>query len=115
MSRGTFDRCVETLAELGVQVVVEIGPDAVLGPMVASAWPESADGDGGPVVLSSLRRDSQENDDFMAAVASAYEVGLAISFAGLFAGETRRRVSLPGYPFQRRRHWIEVRPAASVE
>ena len=38
-----LDRCVETLAELGVQVVVEIGPDAVLGPKVASAWPVSAD------------------------------------------------------------------------
>ena len=105
-----FDRCVETLAELGVQVVVEIGPDTVLGPTVASAWPESADGDGVPVVLS-----SQGDDGFVGAVAGAYEAGLTISFAGLFAGETRRRISLPSYPFQRRRHWIEMRPAARVE
>ena len=103
-----FDRCVETLAELGVQVVVEIGPDTVLGPTVTSAWPETADVV--PVVLS-----SQGDDGFVGAVAGAYEAGLTISFAGLFAGETRRRVSLPGYPFQRRRHWIEVRLAASVE
>ncbi|MDE2704122.1 MAG: SDR family NAD(P)-dependent oxidoreductase [Gemmatimonadota bacterium] len=108
-----FDRCVETLAELDVQVVVEIGPDAVLGPMVASAWPESADGAGMPVVLSSLGA-SQDDDGFTEAVAGAYEAGLAISFAGLFAGETRSRVSLPSYPFQRRRHWIEARPAPSV-
>ena len=110
-----FDRCVETLAELDMQVVVEIGPDAMLGPMVASAWPESADGDGVPAVLSSLRRDSQGDDSFVAAVAEAYEAGLAVSFAGLFAGETRSRISLPSYPFQRRRHWIEARPASSVE
>ena len=103
-----FDRCVETLAELGVQVVVEIGPDTVLGPTVASAWPESADVV--PVVLS-----SQGDDGFVGAVAGAYEAGLTISFAGLFAGETRRRISLPSYPFQRRRHWIEMRPAARVE
>ena len=108
-----FDRCVEALAELGVQVVVEIGPDAVLGPMVASAWSESADGAGMPVVLSSLGT-SQENDGFVAAVAGAYEAGLAVSFAGLFAGETRSRISLPSYPFQRRRHWIEARPASSA-
>ena len=46
-------------------------------------------------------------------VAGAYEAGLAVAFAGLFAGETRRRVSLPGYPFQLRRYWIEKqnRPA----
>ena len=103
-----FDRCVETLAELGVQVVVELGPDTVLGPTVVSAWPESADVV--PVVLS-----SQGDDGFVGAVAGAYEAGLTISFAGLFAGETRRRISLPSYPFQRRRHWIEMRPAASVE
>ena len=109
-----FDRCVETLAELDVQVVVEIGPDAVLGPMVASAWPESADGAGMPVVLSSLGA-SQDDDGFTEAVAGAYEAGLAVSFAGLFAGEARRRVSLPSYPFQRRRHWIEARPAPRVE
>ena len=103
-----FDRCVETLTELGVQVVVEIGPDAVLGPMVA----ESEEGAGMPVVLSSLRRGSQGDDGFVAAVAGAYEAGLAVSFAGLFAGETRCRISLPSYPFQRRRHWIEARSAS---
>ena len=110
-----FDRCVETLAELDVQVVVEIGPDEVLGPMVASAWPESANGTGAPVVLSSLRRDSQGDAGFVAAVAGAYEAGLTGSFAGLFAEETRSRISLPSYPFQRRRHWIEARPASSSE
>lgn len=46
---------------------------------------------------------------FVRAVAGAYEAGLTVSFAGLFAGETRRRVSLPGYPFQRRRRRIEKR------
>ena len=30
----------------------------------------------------------------------------AFVYAGLFAGEARRRISLPGYPFQRRRHWV---------
>ena len=94
-----------------MQVVVEIGPDAVLGPLVASAWSESADGVGVPVVLSSLRKDSQGDDGFVEAVAGAYEAGLAVSFAGLFAGETRRRISLPSYPFQRRRHWIEAKSA----
>ena len=44
----------------------------------------------------------------VAAVAEAYEAGLPISFDGLFAGETRRRISLPSYPFQWRRHWVET-------
>ena len=106
--QAAFDRCVETLAELGVQVVVEIGPDAVLAPMVPPAWPESAEGTPAPAVLSSLTRHRPGDDAFARAVAAAYEAGLAVSFAGLFAGEARRRVALPGYPFQRRSHWIET-------
>ena len=106
--QAAFDRCVETLAELGVQVVVEIGPDAVLAPMVPPAWPESAEGTPAPAVLSSLTRHRPGDDAFARAVAAAYEAGLAVSFAGLFAGEARRRVALPGYPFQRRSHWIKT-------
>ncbi len=107
-----FRRCVETLAAMGVRAVVEIGPHAVLGPMASLAWPESTGGDGAPVVVSSLRRPSRETPkdaegSFVRAVATAYEAGLPISFPGLFAGESRRRVPLPGYPFQRERHWIK--------
>ncbi|MYK62308.1 MAG: SDR family NAD(P)-dependent oxidoreductase, partial [Chloroflexi bacterium] len=44
---------------------------------------------------------------FVDAVADAYKAGLDISFEGLFAGESRRKVALPTYPFQRERHWVE--------
>ena len=44
---------------------------------------------------------------FLEAVAGAYEAGLPLSFAGLFAGESRRRIALPGYPFERRRFWVD--------
>ncbi len=38
--------------------------------------------------------------------AAAWEAGSEVSLAGRFAGESRRRISLPGYPFQRRRYWV---------
>ncbi|MDE0060336.1 MAG: polyketide synthase dehydratase domain-containing protein, partial [Defluviicoccus sp.] len=109
-----FRACVETLAALGVDAIVEIGPHAVLGPMALLAWPEPAQGTAAPpVTLASLRRPSESapgpagGDAFVEAVAQGYEAGLPIDFEGLFAGEARRRISLPSYPFQRRRHWIE--------
>ena len=70
-------------------------------------------------VLASLRRTSSGAPDapdapdasieraFMESVAHLYRAGATLSFEGLFAGELRRRVSLPGYPFDRRRHWID--------
>ena len=106
---------VKSLADLGVDLVVEIGPHAVLGPMATLAWPESASGGdalGPPTALASLRRPprdgsaSEGESSFIDAVAEAYEAGLDVSFEGLFAGETRRRISLPSYPFQRERHWL---------
>ena len=108
------DRCVEMLAAAGADVVVEIGPDAAVSATLSSAWPETSGTGSAPVLLSSLERPpeceakpaSRSGGRFADAVARAYEAGLPVSFAGLFAGETRRRISLPDYPFERRRHWI---------
>ena len=111
-----FASGVRALAECNVDLLIEIGPHAVLGPMATLAWPDPAsDRETGsiPVALSSLRRPPRDGSSpdpessFVDAVAAAYDAGLAISFEGLFAGESRRRISLPGYPFQRERHWLE--------
>ncbi len=105
---------VKAMADLGVDLVVEIGPHSVLGPMATLAWPESdqSGNAGAPAALASLRRPprdgstSEAESGFVDAVAEAYEAGLDVSFEGLFTGETRRRISLPSYPFQRERHWL---------
>ena len=86
-----------------------IGPDSTMGRRIGDAWPDSLEA---PVILSSLEKPpndggSPESDEgFVRAVAQVYEAGLDISFTGLFAGEVRRRIALPTYPFQRRRHWL---------
>ncbi|MYD23176.1 MAG: acyltransferase domain-containing protein, partial [Holophagales bacterium] len=110
-----FRASVETLAEMGVDAVVEIGPHAVLGPVVSMIWPASTPA-GSPPVLASLRRPPRDADEpptdtsggFTEAVAGAWEAGLEIEFEGLFAGEARRRITLPGYPFQRVQHWVRT-------
>ena len=110
-----FRRGISTMAELGVDLVIEVGPHAVLGPLVSLVWPESVNGamTETPVVLESMLRLSWDidpadyDDGFMDAVAGAYNAGLALSFDGLFSGETRRKIELPSYPFQRERYWIE--------
>ena len=111
-----FASGVKSMAELGVDLVVEMGPHSVLGPMTTMAWPQTTpdrSAPGAPAVISSLRRPPRDGSSpdpetsFVDAVAQAYEAGLSISFEGLFAGESRRRVSLPSYPFQRERYWLQ--------
>ena len=107
---------VAALAEIGADVVLEIGPRAVLGPLVALAWPaeDSRGHSPSPVVVARSRyspggapETEQDGDGFVEAVAGLYEAGVDPGFAGLFAGEERRRISLPAYPFQRSRFWID--------
>ena len=105
---------VTAMAGLEVDALVEIGPEAALAPAIRDAWPRAA-GRAAPVVVTSLRRAAVEGtqataDDvgFAAAAAEAYEAGIPLRFEGLFTGEARRRISLPGYPFQRRRFWIDT-------
>ena len=109
-----------TLADRGVEVVLEVGPGQSLAPAIADAWPTSdaeaagnEESNSAPLVLANLRppdgdaAEGHPDGGFLEAAAAAYEAGLPVSFAGLFAGETRRRISLPGYPFERRRHWVD--------
>jgi acyl transferase domain-containing protein/NADPH:quinone reductase-like Zn-dependent oxidoreductase len=107
-----FRRCVETLAEeLGIDAVIELGPHAILGPLVSVNWPQGAGTATTPVVLQSLLRPSfdgsepERADAFLSAVAGAYKASLPVDFKGLYAGEERRKINIPGYPFQRRRFW----------
>ncbi len=118
-----FRKGIGALVELGVDVAIEVGPNAVLGPLVSLVWPGSADVSDAmeaPIVLQSMIRPwddiptPESEDVFVNAVAGAYEAGLPISFAGLFAGEERRKIELPGYPFQSERYWVDGSRRRSV-
>ena len=106
--------CAVTLVELGIDTVIELGPKAVMGPQMSEAWPVSSNGGESartPLVIASMSEQYAakflgRSQGFVDAVARAYQAGMSISFEGLFAGESRRRISLPTYPFQRRRHWV---------
>ena len=110
--------CAESLAALDVDLVLEIGPHTALGDAVLDAWPEVTGSENPtrlPDVVACLADPPQESAsgahevNFLEAVARVYETGCALTYASLFAGESRRRIALPSYPFQRRRHWVEAR------
>ena len=108
-----LDACAATLAELGVDAIIEIGAGAALGASICQKWQASQHGAEGaqPFLVGGMTHPSddesaEQSAGFVEAVARAYEAGLAVDFDGLFAGESRRSISLPTYPFQRRRHWV---------
>ena len=114
-ARGSvaYRKGVESVAAEGTDAVLEIGPSDILGPMTEMAWPASSAKP--PVVLASMRMPREGHPEipsdggFLNCVCEAFENGLDIDFEGLYAGETRRKINIPGYPFQRRRHWVQSR------
>ena len=47
-------------------------------------------------------------------IAEAWVDGVAVDWRSLHASAARQRVSLPGYPYQRQRYWVEKSPAVAT-
>ena len=82
---------------------IEIGPHPVLLGMGAQCLPGA-----GPAWLPSLHRDRSDWRDLLESLQRLYVDGAAVDWAAFDRGYSRPRVSLPTYPFRRRRHWMEV-------
>lgn len=92
-------------------ILLEVGPGTTL--MTIARWhPAKA---AGQMVLTSLPHADDAQPDLVAlqsALGRLWIAGRKFSWTSYFAGEQRRRVSLPTYPFERKRYWIE--PAREI-
>ena len=94
-------------------ILLEVGPGDVLGKLARRQAPRGKDA-AAPVILASLPSPPAEGeapaDDVRALLEAAggiWTAGGALDWSALHAPGPRRRVPLPTYPFERRRHWIE--------
>jgi amino acid adenylation domain-containing protein len=98
-----FKSSIGTLAELGIGLLLEVGPQPTLLGLTESCWPKSK-----PVALkvASLRRGQSETKQLAGAAAQLHVQGLTVDFAGWDRPWSRRKLALPGYAFQRKRFWF---------
>ena len=97
-----FLTCMRSLHEAGYEIFVEIGPKATLLGMGRSCLPE-----GHGHWLPSLRKGRGEWQQMLDSLGALYLQGLEVDWDGFDRDYSRRLVSLPTYPFQRRRYWVE--------
>lgn len=93
MAPVRFADAVDAVHARGEHVFLELGPQPILGPLVARTRDgvATAQGLAAPEALATL-----------------YVHGTAIDWAAVHRPFSRRAVTLPTYPFQRQRHWLEA-------
>ncbi|MCQ9136513.1 type I polyketide synthase, partial [Streptomyces hilarionis] len=93
---------VRLLEDEGVTTLLELGPDGVLSAMARDCLR------GASAVSVPLLRggDRTEPEAVVAALAALHVRGVPLHWDRLATGAGARRVALPTYAFQRRRHWL---------
>ena len=99
-----FDAGLSQLQKkLGEPLFLEVGPGNTLSRFAKQHSPQS-------FVCSSLRHPQDQQSDLaylLNSLGKLWLAGVTINWSKLYAGERRRRLPLPTYPFERQSYWIE--------
>ena len=104
-----FGTGVTELLKKEERLFVEVGPGNVLAALVRRQAPGKA-----AHIFPTLRQAREEGSavaTLLGALGRLWVNGATLDWAAFYAGETRRRVGLPPYPFDRQRFWVDP-PAA---
>lgn len=113
-ARGTvrFADGLQTLASLGCDTFLEVGPHATLLAFARDVLPED-----GRAFIPTMRRGADDWSSALGALGALWRRGVPVQWAAVDEGTSHRHVVLPTYPFQRERYWLDsitVRPSSPV-
>ncbi|MBV9351444.1 MAG: acyltransferase domain-containing protein, partial [Mycobacterium sp.] len=94
------------------RVLVEVGPG---GTLTASAMrhPKWSNTHYAVRLMRHQAQNRSDRDTFLLALGQLWAAGIDVDWSPLSGGRQSQLVSLPGYPFERQRHWIDHRPTAA--
>lgn len=99
-----FEGSMRTLAASGCSIFLEVGPNPILiGLGQNCVEPENA------CWLPSLRQNRDDWDEMLTSLSQLYVHGVEIDWGGFDRDYQRSKLSLPTYPFQRERYFVEKR------
>jgi amino acid adenylation domain-containing protein len=99
---------MQTLYEQGCDAFIETGPQ----PTMLGMGRRFLDDQSKIAWLPSLRQGGSDWEQMLHSLSVLYVRGARVDWAALEQGYARRKVTLPTYPFQRKRYWIEKEPAS---
>ncbi|WP_369172970.1 type I polyketide synthase [Streptomyces sp. R28] len=96
---------IRTLEAEGVTRFLELGPDGVLSAM-AQDCVTSGSGAEELTFVPALRKNREEPETLLTALAQLHVRGKAVDWTAYYAGTGARRVDLPTYAFQHQGYWL---------
>ncbi|MFI7671292.1 type I polyketide synthase, partial [Nocardia sp. NPDC049526] len=99
-----FADAVTAMVDMGVSRFAEVGPDAVLTPMIGQSRDDGAAG-----VVALARRGHADRSTVLGGVAGLFVAGAEVDWAGFYAGSGAQRIDLPTYAFQHERFWLDAK------
>ncbi len=110
-----FAQAIHALAASGYSAFIEMSPHPVLTTAVQEALDGALEQPGEALVTGSLRRDQGGLGRFLVSLADAHVHGVNVDWGVVYAESGSKRVDLPTYAFQRRRHWLESQIAGEAD
>jgi acyl transferase domain-containing protein len=101
-----FSDCVRELMNETDRILLEVGPGTTLGTFAR----QHLGGSDGRIVLATIRHPKEQTSDVAFILNTLGRLWLAnvdIDWSGFYKNESRHRIPLPTYPFERQRYWIE--------
>ncbi|MER7846884.1 thioester reductase domain-containing protein [Kitasatospora sp. NPDC096077] len=105
-----FLDAVRTLAAQGVGVTLEVGPDAVLSPLVGGCLDEGTT----VTAVAAVRAGAAEAPGLVGALAELWAAGVPVDWRAFLGPRRSAPVELPTYPFERERYWLTSAPAVTA-
>ncbi|MEV6646532.1 type I polyketide synthase [Amycolatopsis sp. NPDC051371] len=104
-----FHDATKTLIDEGHRFFVEVSPHPVLGGSIEETLDETEES---AAVVGTLRRNAGDLRRFLTSLSQLWAHGHDVDWSVRYP--VKRTVSLPTYPFQRQRFWLEPRSSAPV-
>ena len=101
-----FSDCVSELLKEHDRIFLEVGPGRGLSMLVS----QRPDKKSSHVILSTTRHPKEKRSDIgyiLETLSALWRSGVIVNWHNFQEGRRRRRLSLPTYPFERKRYWIE--------
>ncbi len=104
---------MRTLLETSTRVLLEVGPGRGLSSLAKQYLRK---GDGHSTFASTRHRQDKQSDSafLLTTLGRLWLVGSTVDWAAFYADERRRHISLPTYPFERQRFWVDQSPTSKL-